>query len=87
MHGFDYQGSDLHWLEKQTDSAKDCQADCFKESNCDVWTWDIENKLCFPKYKEAVNNKIKLSEHISGPKNCPGMFKILLLKHYCRQLS
>jgi hypothetical protein len=87
VHGFDYFGSDLNWPEKLTGSAKDCQADCFEESKCDVWTWDNNRDYCFLKYKEAVNNKRKRSKHISGPKNCPGMFKILLLKHYCRQLS
>jgi hypothetical protein len=37
--------------------------------------------LCYSKSKEAVSNKANLSEHISGPKKCPGMLNTLFNKH------
>jgi hypothetical protein len=81
LNGVDYEGSDLHWYRKLTSSAKDCQTHCFKESKCEVWTWDKKKTLCYPKSKEAVSNKKKLSEHISGPKKCPGMLNTFFYKH------
>ncbi len=67
-------GSDLVGDVKATSSATGCQTECLYRSFCDVWSWDKNNRLCYPKYKNATDSKRTLSYRISGPRTCPGSF-------------
>ncbi len=75
LDNYDYAGHGLHRngreLTLSANSAINCQAGCSKTFGCDVWTWD-GNNLCYPKTKEAIDNKTAKNKHISGPKKCNG---------------
>ena len=53
------------------DSKEHCQAACFAESKCIVWSYNKQIKRCF--LKTTVGNDIrKNKDFISGPNTCNG---------------
>ena len=60
------------------DSEKQCQAACFAESKCNVWSYHKGNKRCY--LKTSIGDDIrKKPAYISGTRTCDGKDFFLIL--------
>ena len=63
----DVQGSGITNIE----GPKECQVKCQENEDCEIWTYNHENKKCFLKSESVFKNGNWLAIASSGPKYCP----------------
>ena len=55
---------------------KECAEKCFKNDECDIWSFKAEDKKCkLKKEEDGEKYRENQDKYVSGPKSCTGIIK------------
>ena len=77
MDGVGYWGENAGDSHGFVESPEDCQAACYSEPECTVWSYQKNTQLC--SLKKNDNDARKKEAYISGPKTCHGGYTYALI--------